>query len=191
MGESGFGLGFGAEYITRWHVSAFATFGFVPPRKDPVFNEAPFALELDGDIGYRIGIGYYLFPKNSLHLGFFASWGTVYYDHHQEQGSDNIRDIIVLNGFEFDLTVTYLTDQWYFLQFLAGMYYAPEARNKSIAKDDWGEDQSIVVNKGGIPETGLVFGVGIGFALPEFFPDDTEQRRRERESGRRSGPARR
>jgi len=30
MGETGFGFGFGAEYITRWHVGAFATYGFIP-----------------------------------------------------------------------------------------------------------------------------------------------------------------
>jgi len=35
-----------------------------------------------------------------------------------------------------------------------------------------------------IPPVGVVFGVGVGFAFEEFFPDDTELRRRERESNK-------
>jgi hypothetical protein len=33
-------------------------------------------------------------------------------------------------------------------------------------------------------KTGIVFGIAIGYALPELFPDDTEKRRREREKAR-------
>ncbi len=38
-----------------------------------------------------------------------------------------------------------------------------------------------MIDKDGISKFGLVFGITIGFALPEFFPDATEIRRRERE----------
>ena len=46
---------------------------------------------------------------------------------------------------------------------------------------EWG---SKVVNKDGMNKTGIVFGIAIGYALPELFPDDTEKRRREREKAR-------
>jgi hypothetical protein len=39
-------------------------------------------------------------------------------------------------------------------------------------------------------KTGIVFGIAVGYALPDLFPDDTEKRRREREKARaRSGVA--
>lgn len=181
MGETGFGFGFGAEYITRWHVGAFATYGFIPSSKDDAFED----YTLDGGTGYRAGLSYYLFPKNPLHLGFLASYGTVYFDHNQEPVNDT-RALIACKGYELDLTITYLTDQWYYLQFIAGMYYVGD-KLPGTSNDTWefspdeNKDVSIVVDKDGIPNTGLVFGVGIGFALPEFLPDDTEKRRRDRE----------
>ena len=46
------------------------------------------------------------------------------------------------------------------------------------------EKTSRVVDKDGISKVGLVFGITIGFSFPEFFPDDTEIRRREREKAR-------
>lgn len=186
MGETGFGFGFGAEYITRWHVGAFATYGFIPSSKDDAFEN----ITLDGGTGYRAGLSYYLFPKNPLHLGFAASYGTVYFDHNQFADSTNgfTRELIPSTGYEFDVTITYLTEQWYFLQFSAGMYYIgdklPGTKNDTWEMTVEGE-KSKVVNKEGIPNSGLVFGAGIGFALPELFPDDTEKRRREREGKRR------
>lgn len=183
MGETGFGFGFGAEYITRWHVGAFATYGFIPSTQDEAFDN----ITLDGGTGYRVGLNYYLFPKNPLHLGVSASYGTVYFDHNQKPNSisetgEGTRALIICNGFEFDMTITYLTDQWYFLQFVAGMYYIPKSELDAKSWEQTVEGRkSLVINEDGIPETGLVFGVGIGFALPEFFPDDTEIRRRERE----------
>ena len=41
-----------------------------------------------------------------------------------------------------------------------------------------------VVDPKGMSKTGIVFGIAIGYALPELFPDDTEKRRREREKAR-------
>ncbi len=186
MGETGFGFGFGAEYITRWHVGLFGTYGFVPSRDDDAFAE----YSLDGGTGYRAGLSYYLFPKSPLHLGFAASYGTVYFDHNQEDQGDSARPIIINKGYEFDVTLTYLTDQWYYLQFLAGMYYAGD-KLPGTSNDCWvvspdGTEKSLVIDKDGIPDYGLVFGVGIGFALPEFFPDDTEKRRRDREKTKKA-----
>jgi hypothetical protein len=56
---------------------------------------------------------------------------------------------------------------------------------------DWdGEWGSRVVDPKGMSKTGIVFGIAVGYALPELFPDDTEKRRREREKARaRSGVA--
>ena len=73
MGETGVGLGIGAEYITRWHVGAFASFGFLPKVKDNEFDY----MELEGGTGYKVGINYYFFPKIPIHLGLSASYGLL------------------------------------------------------------------------------------------------------------------
>ena len=71
------------------------------------------------------------------------------------------------------------------------MYYAPVLKSKGLDNPSFDvtskTDQtpvSIVVNPDGMSKTGIVFGISIGFAFPEFFPDDTEIRRREREKER-------
>ena len=211
MGANWFGFGAGVEYITRWHASAFLTGGFIPSHDDPVFNE----YNLDGDMGWRFGLAYYLFPKNPIHLGFQVSYGTVFYDHQakprevkDEQGNPKegtLREILLCHGYEFDVTVSYLSDQWYFLQAILGVYTigngikAKGVQGKDNSFDSWGRSNPsweytykdgyvsrVTVDKQGeaIPPVGIVFGIGIGFALEEFFPDDTELRRRERESSR-------
>ena len=191
MGETGMGMGFGAgaEYITRWHVGLYGSFGFLPKGTDNDFSD----IELEGGTGYKVGINYYLFPKNPLHLGLSVSYGTVYFDH-DVKPEDGMRPLIKVDGFQFDALITYLTNEWYFLQFSVGMYYAPELGNP---KDDnvsftfdkiHNEWVSRVVDQDGMSKTGIVFGIAIGYAFPEFFPDDTEKRRRERERERsRSG----
>ncbi|MDR1759376.1 MAG: hypothetical protein LBR60_02480 [Fibrobacter sp.] len=180
-GESGLGMGFGfgAEYITRWHAGLYASFGFVPSGTDTDFDY----ISLEGGTGWKVGLNYYLFPKDQIHLGLSVSYGTVYYDHNilADESNGYMRELIMLNGFQFDALVTYLTDAWYFLQFSVGFYYAPDAKEKSFRTTTDGKELSKVVNKDGIPDMGIVFGVTIGFAFPEFFPDDTEVRRRERE----------
>ena len=187
MGETGMGMGFGAgaEYITRWHIGLYGSFGFLPKGTDSDFDD----IELEGGTGYKVGLNYYLFPKNPLHLGLSVSYGTVYFDH-DVKPEDGLRPLIKVNGFQFDALITYLTNEWYFLQFSFGMYYAPELGNP---KDDnvsftfdkiHNEWVSRVVNEDGMSKTGIVFGIAIGYALPEFFPDDTEKRRREREKER-------
>jgi len=72
MGANWFGFGAGVEYITKWHASGFLTAGFIPSHEDPVFEQ----YTLDGDLGWRLGFAYYLFPKNPIHLSFQASYGT-------------------------------------------------------------------------------------------------------------------
>jgi len=221
MGETGMGMGFGigAEYITRWGLALYGSGGMLFKGDDNDFE----GIELEGGYGYKVGINYYLFPKNPLHLGVSASYGTVYFDHNVEPDADGIRPIITVNGFQFDVLITYLTNEWYYLQFSIGMYYAPklaktparynkddgtgdaETDNPSFRKletpmtdlegntqyiwDD-GEWGSRVVDPKGMSKTGIVFGIAVGYALPELFPDDTEKRRREREKARaRSGVA--
>ena len=181
MGETGLGMGFGfgAEYITRWHLGLYGSFGFVPRCDDPGFSD----YRLEGGPGWEVGLNYYLFPKNPLHLGFSVSYGTVYYDHDitADESNDYTRELLMTNGFQFDVLITYLTNEWYYLQFAIGMYYAPDAHDDSHKKNMQGETISRVIDDDGISKFGLVFGITIGFALPEFFPDATEIRRRERE----------
>ena len=215
MGETGIGMGVGAgiEYILPFHVALYGSFGFLPKGTDNDFDE----WDLEGGTGYKVGINYYLFPKNPLHLGLSASYGTVYFDHDIIPDKDGVRALIKVNGFQFDALITYLTNEWYYLQFSVGMYYAPklaktperynkengtgdaETDNPSFRKletpmtdlegnvqyiwDD-GEWGSRVVDPKGMSKTGIVFGIAVGYALPELFPDDTEKRRREREKAR-------
>ena len=218
MGETGMGMGFGAgaEYITRWHFGLYGSFGFLPKGTDTDFDD----IELEGGTGYKVGLNYYLFPKNPLHLGLSVSYGTVYYDHDivADSTNDYTRELLTTTGFQFDVLITYLTNEWYYLQFSIGMYYAPklaktpktyyastgqgdqETDNPSfrkletpmmdlegnyqniwLADGETGEWGSRVVDPKGMSKTGIVFGIAIGYALPELFPDDTEKRRRERE----------
>lgn len=181
MGETGLGMGFGfgAEYITRWHLALYGAFGFIPSGDDPDFSN----FKIEGGTGWKVGLNYYLFPKNPLHLGLSVSYGTVYYDHDivADSTNDYTRKLLMTNGFQFDVLITYLTNEWYYLQFAIGMYYAPNAYDDSHSKNVKGEDVSRVIDSDGISKFGLVFGITIGFALPEFFPDATEIRRRERE----------
>ena len=200
MGETGMGMGFGAgiEYILPFHFALYGSYGFLPKGKDSEFDQ----FDLEGGSGYKVGINYYLFPKNPLHLGVSASYGTVYFDH-DIKPENNLRSLIKVNGYQFDLLISYLTNEWYYLQFSIGMYYAPDlekdkkenlsfrAREGSEyeAEEDIKYD-SRVVNADGMSKTGIVFGIAVGYALPELFPDDTEKRRREREKARsRSGVA--
>ncbi|MCQ2102787.1 MAG: hypothetical protein MJY98_06120 [Fibrobacter sp.] len=221
MGETGMGMSFGigAEYILPFHLALYGSFGFLPKGTDNEFDD----WKLEGGTGWKAGINYYLFPKNPLHLGLSASYGTVYFDHDIVPDQDNVRALISVEGMQFDLLISYMTNEWYYLQFSIGMYYAPKLKNKptsgtdesnpgdlstdnpsfrrvvtndpdetdpSVERDDHNEWNSRVVNKDGMSKTGIVFGIAVGYALPELFPDDTEKRRREREKARaRSGVA--
>jgi hypothetical protein len=199
MGESGMGMGLGAgvEYITRWHVAAFASFGMLPKVKDSEFDY----MELEGGTGYKVGINYYIFPKIPIHLGLSASYGTVYFDHDMEPDENGLRSLISVKGFQFDVLVTYLSNEWYYLQFSFGMYYAPDLKkapenNPSFKKTRDSQTEAVdtyasrVVGKpNGMDSKGIVFGITIGYALPEFFPDDTEKRRRQREKERNKAAA--
>ena len=206
MGANWFGFGAGVEYITRWHVSAFLTGGFIPRHDDPAFPEL---YSLDGGMGWRIGLAYYMFPKSPIHLGLQFSYGTVFYDHEsppedlENNAETGTRKLISCRGYELDLSITYLSDQWYFLQALLGVYTIGNGLKDGgntwgRTNDSWRRGRpedlepefvSLVTvdsrNKDeAIPPVGVVFGIGIGFAFEEFFPDDTEIRRREREDTR-------
>ena len=127
MGETGMGMGFGigAEYITRWGLALYGSGGMLFKGDDNDFE----GIELEGGYGYKVGVNFYLFPKNPLHLGVSASYGTVYFDHNVEPDADGIRPLITVNGYQFDILITYLTNEWYYLQFSVGMYYSPELGN--------------------------------------------------------------
>jgi len=221
MGANWFGFGAGAEYITKWHASAFLIGGFILSHDDPVFppdNEVSnggVGYTLDGGLGWRLGFAYYLFPKNPIHLSFQASYGTVFYDHVAEP-ENKVRSLLLCYGYELDAAISYLSDQWYFLQAIVGVYTIGDGIKGRGAKGDpgdpykgtwswgrsnpswkWNDDPNANENEkyvslvevkdkssGGIPPVGVVFGLGIGFAFEEFFPDDTELRRRERESNK-------
>ena len=194
MVETGMGMGFGigAEYITRWGIALYGSGGMLFPGEDNDFATA--GIRLEGGYGYKVGLNYYLFPKNPLHLGVSASYGTVYFDHHVEPNAENVRPLITVDGFQFDVLITYLTNEWYYLQFSVGMYYAPKLgkdtpeENPSLRYQSVGSSKviSAVDNPDGMGmnKTGIVFGIAIGYALPELFPDDTEKRRRQREKER-------
>jgi hypothetical protein len=227
MGANWLGLGAGVEYITRWHLSGFFTAGFVPQHSDPVMQGT-----LDGDVGWRLGFAYYMFEKSPIHLGFQVSYGTVFYDHrvapegfdpsdfepakfYNESGGliDLAYPIVMCRGYEFDIFISYLSDQWLYGQIMVGMYYVGEGRRYQSEQDalendngssGWGMTNpsweyntnkrkmvSAVTQTDkhpAIPPYGVVFGIGIGFAFEEFFPDDTEIRRREREDVRSGRP---
>jgi len=214
MGANWFGFGAGVEYITRWHASAFLTGGFILSHDDPVEYEPKYTL--DGGTGWRFGLAYYLFPKSPIHLSFQVSYGTVFYDHQAEPEpkEGTLSPILLCKGYEFDAVVSYLSDQWYFVQLIIGAYSIGEGIKGNGKEgsndpykdsfDSWGRSNpswklndepskrsgperyvsrvTEINGKGGIPPVGVVFGIGIGFAFEEFFPDDTEIRRRERES---------
>lgn len=190
MGETGMGMGFGigAEYITRWGVGLYVSGGMLPKGDDNDFE----GIQLEGGYGYKVGINYYLFPKNPLHLGVSASYGTVYFDHNVEPNAEKVRPLITVNGYQFDILISYMTNEWYYLQFSVGMYYAPALgkttpeENPSLRYQSEFSSNVIssVVNPDGMSKTGIVFGIAVGYALPELFPDDTEKRRRQREKER-------
>ena len=190
MGETGMGMGFGigAEYITRWGLGLYVSGGMLPKGDDNDFE----GIQLEGGYGYKVGINYYLFPKNPLHLGVSASYGTVYFDHNVEPNEENVRPLITVDGYQFDILISYMTNEWYYLQFSVGMYYAPALgtttpeENPSLRYQSEFSSNVIssVVNPDGMSKTGIVFGIAIGYALPELFPDDTEKRRRQREKER-------
>ena len=116
-----FQVGMGSRYPFMGETGMGMGFGFLPKVKDSEFEY----WELQGGTGYKVGINYYLFPKNPLHLGLSASYGTVYFDHDMEP-ENNVRKLISVNGFQFDVLIAYMTNEWYYLQFSFGMYYAPD-----------------------------------------------------------------
>lgn len=192
MGETGMGMSFGigAEYILPFHLALYGSFGFLPKGTDNEFDD----WELEGGTGWKVGLNYYLFPKNPLHLGVSVSYGTVYFDH-DIKPIDNVRSLISVTGVQGDILISYMTNEWYYLQFSIGMYYAPDlAKDKkdnpsfTLRENSDADLEDVyvsrVINDKGMNKKGIVFGISVGYALPELFPDDTEKRRRQREKER-------
>jgi len=191
----GNGTSFGAaiEYIFfQSHASLFLSGGYVLPNKDPSFG-----WDREGGTGYKVGVAYYLFPKIPMHLGFGLSYGTAGFDWHKEPDVQTGQaELYQAMGYQADIIVSYLTDEWYYLTVSFGYAYSgnklPGTNNGGSAffnvktnQDESNIAQPAGQDDKGIPEGQIVFGIGIGFALPDMFPDDTEKRRREREARRR------
>lgn len=193
FGKETFGYGLGVEYITRWHVAPYLNYGIVFKKDDPSFDATTSdPVSLQGGSALRYGLTYYFNEKSPLHLGLSVSYGDVFFDHKgkHDEGT-RLREIVFVKGWEADMVISYLTNEWYFLNFLAGMYYIgdklPGTKNGSIGEDLEGKPEYYMIGNKAIPDLGIVMGVGIGFALPELFPDDTEKRRRQREDKREKG----
>jgi len=184
MGSDGFGFGAGVEYITAWHVAPYVAGGFVFKATDPDFEQYTLA----GTSSLRGGLSYYFLPKSPMHLSISVSYGDIYFDHVAKADSATAtRAVLKLRGWEGDVGVTYLSNEWYYLNFNAGFYYAGKKlpgtqNNTTVYSDAAGGDVGLAMGNKKVSDYGLVFGAGIGFALPEFFPDDTEKRRRQREA---------
>jgi hypothetical protein len=197
MGK-GTSVGAAVEYIFfKTHASVFLSGGYVLPSEDPSFSWGR-----EGGTGYKVGIAYYLFPKIPMHLGFGLSYGTASFDWQAEPEAGMDAELYQAMGYQADVIISYLTDEWYYLTVSVGYAYMGDA----LPGTNNGGSTSIHPTLGvpvsevatdaesgelGIPENQLVFGIGIGFALPDMFPDDTEKRRREREARRRRNDRRR
>lgn len=207
--SSGVGLpsfGFGAEYITKWHLAPFASYGVITPRNDPSFEYTR-----EGGAGYKFGVNYYLFPKLPMHLGLGLSYGTVFFDWQNQPdeitpvgGGDPTvvipkqyedAKIYYAKGYQAELLISYLSDKWYYLNVsLGAAYNGPDLPYTSdggskVFDGDLGEYISLTPTSDseqrGIKDLHFVWGISIGFALPDMFPDETEVRRRQREAERR------
>lgn len=190
FGKETFGYGLGVEYITRYHVAPYLNYGIIFKKDDPSFDATTAEhVTLAGGSALRYGLSYYFNDKSPLHLGLSISYGDVFFDHVAKHDSTTMtRAMVKVKGWEADMVISYLTNEWYYLNFLAGIYYAgdkmPATQKIDSYEDDQGNMQSLMIGGKDIPDVGIVMGVGIGFALPELFPDDTEVRRRQREAKR-------
>jgi len=191
MGK-GTSVGAAVEYIFfKTHASIFLSGGYILSGTDPSFD-----FKREGGTGYKVGLAYYLFPKTPMHLGFGLSYGTASFDWQAQPEDGQDAELYQAMGYQADVIISYLTNEWYYLTVSVG-YASMDSRlpgtsnGGSVVFDETFQvDVSQVANDAdsdeiGIPDGQLVFGIGIGFAFPEFFPDDTEKRRREREARRR------
>lgn len=205
-GQHRFTYGAGVEYITKWHVSGFATLGYLGIYEDPLgeFAAGEILKKSEAKMMWRVGVGYHFFPKLPLHPGVMMSFGTGHYDLEKTQSSNSgYRKVITTVGPQFDFVLTWLKRDFITLNVNVGMAYNGESlvegsRAKSPFDFFTGYNPSIELNTAG-KEVGAVataetdnripvwtpsIGVGFGFAFAEFFPDQTEEQRRDRENAR-------
>ena len=209
-----FSLGVGVDYITPFtflggNPGVFASFGFVPSKKDP----QPSKPDWESFTGWRVGMSYTFLPKTGLHPGIAISYGTAYYDYLKEtnnrldvlgpdgrptgekkldvnpDGSINQipnTEVLTVPGINLEGTLTYMTGSWYFFQLNVGASYTEKqgvGENTSIDTDS---GISLVIGSDkGIEPWNFVVGAGVGFALKDFNPDITEIRYRQRQAKRR------
>lgn len=182
-------FGAGVEYITKWHVAAFVNGGMIFKSTDPSFG-----FDRQGKPGYKAGLAYYFMPKLPVHLGIAVSYGTAYYDWKSEppkvNGVYQDAEIYMADGVQGDFIISYMTNQWYYLSVAVGASYITDDKlGGSFGYDDDQNELSYVTTEEegeyGIPRLNFVFGLSIGFALPDLFPDVTEKNRRLRDSRRR------
>ena len=198
-GSSPIAWGATVEYVTKWHFAPFFSYGIVPKSKDQEHDDD---VDMDFSALNRFGVTYYFFPKSPLHLGVSASYGTTYYAHksiaEKIDGMDT-RKIILNKGWNFEGTVTYLENEWYFLTLHVGISSSdkrlPGAENNTYNTQtglSLVNTNDVIAGRltengavaNGVRDNNLSIGAGIGFALPELFPDKTERRLRERNAAR-------
>lgn len=205
-GQHRFTYGLGVEYITKWHVSGFASLGYLGNYEDPLgASAAGETLKTnESKMMWRVGVGYHFLPKLPLHPGVMISFGTGHYDLEKTQSSDSeYRKVITTVAPQFDFVLTWLKRDNITLNVNVGMAYngpaLVEGSRAKGAKDYFvGYNPSNIINARGdevggvateesdniIPEWTPSIGVGFGFAFAEFFPDQTEKQRRARENAR-------
>jgi hypothetical protein len=205
-GQHRFTYGAAIEYITKWHVSGFLSVGYLGSYEDPLGAEAA-EVQLKSNEAktmWRAGVGYHFFPKLPLHPGVMMSFGTGHYDLEKTQSANSdYRKVISTVAPQFDFVLTWLKRENVTLNVNVGVAYngAPlvegdrakglgdyfSGYNPSIERTTGGDEVGAVATdetKNKIPSWTPSIGVGFGFAFAEFFPDQTEEQRRERESSR-------
>ena len=169
--------------------------------------------ELGGGNVWKLGLTHYFFSKYVLHPSISVSYGTVYFGNQrllygleseatpktvrESFTGDNVGvlDLVTQEGFQIDLGITYLDYQWYYLTFNIG--YAFVTNDNSVVTVVRADDRFnptseaertsthyIAAKDNSLGTEHFVVGFGVGFALPDMFPDVTELRRREREDAR-------
>ncbi len=200
-GAEFFSVGGAVEYISKWNVGAFVSVGYIPPSADASFpadedvSNAPPVPNKEGATNWRAGLTYTFFPKSALHPGISISYGKAYYDYLKnssvlDTNTNTVQTlpnqkILFTDGVNVELTLSYLTNDWYYFSLNVGASYSGEpgsATNKSVEGG-----QSLVQGdtENGIAAWNPTVSAGFGFALPEFFPDKTEIRRRQRVKARK------
>ncbi len=213
-GAERFSVGVAADYITPWTFAGgnpglFVSYGILAAANDASFEGQP---PKESAANWRVGLTYTFLPKIGLHPGISISYGTAYYDFLKENrkkilvtdalgvqeekwekdAEGNIvnktnTEILLVEGFSGEFTLTYLTDSWYYFSLNVGASYSgkPEENGSTVGEGLLKRSKVIGDTENGVKGINLTIGAGFGFALPELFPDKTEIRYRQRMKARK------